>query len=86
MISLKYKHLFLPKDKFDIKTFANEMKTSLAKLDFLLGGTPFLTGESLRATDFGIYEICDLIRCLDEETFKSFPNIVIQHNSFRMID
>lgn len=77
--------LFGNKESFSPKDTIEALRPFLVKLDFLLGGKPFVSGEKVRLVDFFIHEALDTIRLLDEETFNSYPNFVLTHKEFRAL-
>lgn len=54
-------------------------------MDAFLAGRRFSTGKEVALVDFGLFEIEDMVRCFDEETFNSFPNVVNHFNNVAAI-
>ena len=73
-----FKVFFMPKEEFEAKgkeLFIKSVSPGLVKLEFLLNGKKFITGNNLTVVDFFLFETMDFGVTFDPTLFDNLPNI-----------
>lgn len=48
----------------------------LKKLEFIVNGKKFVTGDNVSIADFSLYEATDTVKTFDETLLEPYPNLV----------
>lgn len=61
----------------------NASKNHLAKLEFLVNGKKFISGDNVTVVDFFLYEALDMLNAFEPAFLADFPGLRALHANFR---